>query len=104
MRCGNKQTAIISLYLDIKTTSTPKFFKQALEYCKQRGYSILIGSDTNSLCKLWGNVDNTRGKQLEQLIEDEQLLVHNIGRIPTFESQNGKSMIDIVVQSKNKHK
>ena len=48
-----KQTAIISLYLDIKDKPVPEFLIKAIEYCKKRGYSILIGSDTNSHSLLW---------------------------------------------------
>ena len=40
---------------------------------------------------------NTRGKEWEELIEIEHLLVHNQGRIPTFESKNGKSIIDVTL-------
>ena len=83
--------------MDIKSKPITDQLQAALEYCKTRGYSILLTADTNSHSKLWGNETNTRGKKWEELIETEHLLVHNIGRIPTFESKNGKSIIDVTL-------
>ena len=83
--------------MDIKHKPITDHLQAALDYCKSRGYSILLTADTNSHSKLWGNETNNRGKQWEELIETEHLLVHNQGRIPTFESKNGKSIIDITL-------
>ena len=47
IKCGNKQTAIISAYMDIKTSPITEQLKAAIVYCKNRGYSILLASDTN---------------------------------------------------------
>ena len=69
----------------------------ALDYSKSRGYSILLTADTKSHSKIWENETNTRGKKWEELIEIEHLLVHNQGRIPTFESKIGKSIIDVTL-------
>ena len=66
-----------------------------IDFCKNRGYSILLSADTNSHSRFWGNETNTRGKKWEELIEAEHLLVHNQGRIPTFESKIGKLIIDV---------
>ena len=97
IHCGNRQTAIISAYMDIKHDPVTNELKKAIEYCKQKGYSILLTADTNSHSRLWGNETNKRGKKWEEFIETEQLLVHNQGRIPTFESKNGKSIIDVTL-------
>ena len=83
--------------MDIKTKPITDQLQDALDYCKSRGYSILLTADTNSHSKLWGNETNARGKKWEELIEIEHLLVHNQGRIPTFESKNGKSIIDVTL-------
>ena len=95
--CGRKQTALISAYLDIKQDAVPDHLKDAISYCKKRGYSILISADTNSHSKIWGTETNNRGKKWNMLIEDEGLMVHNRGRIPTFESEIGKSIIDVTL-------
>ena len=94
IKFGQRQTAIISAYMDIKQEAITEQLKNAVAYCKNKGYSILLTADTNSHSRLWGNETNSRGKKWEEFIEDEQLLVHNQGRIPTFESKNGKSIID----------
>ena len=98
--CGTKKTAIISAYMDIKQEAIPKFLTDAIDYCKSKGYSILLGVDTNSHHKLWGNTNNNRGVKWSNLIEEEKLLVHNKGRVPTYESKLGKSIIDVTL-SKN---
>ena len=99
IKCGTKQTAIISAYMDIKNKPITDQLQAALDYCKDRGYSVLLTADTNSHSKLWGNETNTRGKKWEEVIETEHLLVHNHGRIPTFESKNGKSIICLLYTS-----
>ena len=97
MRCGNKHTAIISAYMDIKSNPVTEKLQNAIDYCKDKGYSLLLTADTNSHSKLWGNETNSRGKKWEEFIEKEQLPIHNQGRIPTFKSKNGKSIIDITL-------
>ena len=47
IKCGNKQTAIISAYMDIKSKPITDQLQAALDYCKSRGYSILLTADTN---------------------------------------------------------
>ena len=62
IKCGTKQTAIISAYMDIKDKPITDQLQAAIDYCKKRGYSILLTADTNSHNKYWGNDTNTRGK------------------------------------------
>ena len=64
IKCGSKQTAIISAYMDIKTKPVTEQLQAAIDYCKSRGYSILLTADTNSHSKFWGNETNTRGKNV----------------------------------------
>ena len=97
IKCGNKQTAIISAYMDIKSSPISEQLENAIGYCKNKGYSILLTVDTNSHSKLWGNETNNRGRKWEEFIEKEQFLIHNQGKIPTFESKNGKSIIDVTL-------
>ena len=62
IKCGSKQTAIISAYMDIKAKPVTEQLQTTIDYCKSKGYSILLTADTNSHSKLWGNETNTRGK------------------------------------------
>ena len=77
--CGSKKTAVISAYMDITQDAVPKFLTEALDYCKSKDYSILLGVDTNSHHKLWGNTNNSRGVKWSNLIEEENLVLHNRG-------------------------
>ena len=97
IRCNGKQTTIISAYMDIKNKAITEQLQAAIDYCKNKGYSILLAVDTNSHSKIWGNETNTRGKKWEDFIESEHMLVHNQGRVPTFESKIGKSIIDVTL-------
>ena len=56
-----------------------------------------MAADTNSHSQIWGNMNNRRGKEWNEFIEDESLLVHNVGKIPTYESKIGKSIIDVTI-------
>ena len=94
-RLDGKQTAIISLYLDITTTATPDYFNKALEYCKRRRYAVL--ADTNAHHKLWGKETNKRGEELEQTLSDYNLIVQNKGLTPTYECKIGQSIIDVTL-------
>ena len=62
IKCNGKQTAIISAYMDIKAKPITEQLQAAIDYCKSRGYSMRLTSDTNSHSKYWGNETNTRGK------------------------------------------
>ena len=96
-KLDGKNTLIISLYLDIKFTATPDFFLNALKYAQHRGYSVLIGCDTNSHSTLWGKETNKRGEDLEDIITEFGLDIHNRGLTPTYECQLGSSIIDVTL-------
>ena len=96
-KLDGKSTVIVSLYLDITQSPTPDFLLDALNYCKARGYSMIIGSDTNSHSTLWGKENNDRGIKLEEIIDSYNLDVHNRGRMPTYECSLGKSIIDVTM-------
>ena len=54
IKCGTKQTAIISAYMDIKDKPITDQLQAAIKYCKS-----LLTADTNSHSKIWGNETNT---------------------------------------------
>ena len=60
VKIGGKITAIISAYMDIKNNPITEQLTAAVDYCKNKGYGILLGTDTNSHSKLWGNATNTK--------------------------------------------
>ena len=66
--------------MDIKNKPITDQLQAALDYCKSRGYSILLTADTNSHSKIWGNETNTRGKKWEELIEIRRTLASTQSR------------------------
>ena len=85
------------MYKRQTTDAVPNFLKTALDYGEKRGYSILIGADTNAHSKMWGHETNLRGAQFEDFTQDYDLQLHNTGRDFTFECKTGKSVIDITL-------
>ena len=85
-KMDGKNTLIISLYLDIKFTVTPDFLINALKYAQHRGYSVLIGCDTNSHSTLWGKETNKRGEELEDLITEYGPVSYTHLTLPTIYS------------------
>ena len=79
-----RTTVLVSLYLDINHSPAPDFFIKALEYSRTRGYSMLIGSDTSSHSTLWGKETNTRGEQLEDLIDTYNPVSYTHLTLPTI--------------------
>ena len=48
-----KKTVILSVYLDITQEAVPDHLKKAIEYCKQKRFSMLIGMDSNVHSDVW---------------------------------------------------
>ena len=71
-----------------------------LDYCKQHGYGLLIASDTNAHHTDWGWSTNDRGKQLEIIIDNYGLTIHNQEKLPTYECKTGQSIIDVTLTSR----
>ena len=56
---------------------------------------IRLPSYTNAHSKMWGHETNNRGAKFEDIIQDYDLQLHNVGRDYTFECKTGKSVINI---------
>ena len=63
-----KKTVIISTYLDITQDPVPEYLVKAIDYCKQKRFSILIGMDSNAHSDIWGHTNNRRGNELVDYI------------------------------------
>ena len=92
-----KKTVIISVYLDITQDPVPDYLTKAINYCKQKRFSILIGMDSNAHSDIWGFRNNKRGNELVDYIVQEGLEIHNKGKEYTYECSTGKSIIDITL-------
>ena len=84
------------MYMDITLEIEP-ILVPVLEYCQKHGYGILLAADTNAHHLDWGLETNERGKQIEALIDNYGLTVHNRGRLPTYECKLGSSIIDVTM-------
>ena len=68
-----KRTVILSVYLDITQEAVPERLKKAIDYCKQKRFSILIGMDSNAHSDVWGYSNSKRGNELVDYILQEGL-------------------------------
>ena len=87
------------MYLDI-TKSIEPILSPILDYCQQHGYGILLGMDSNAHHTDWGVETNERGCQMEHIIDNYGLTIHNRGRVPTYECKLGKSIIDLTLSNR----
>ena len=97
---NRRETLILSVYLDSKLKVIQPWLTAAMTFANSRGYAIIIGMDSNCHSKLFGLETNKRGEQLEDFIGHYNLRVENQGKIPTFQSAIGRSIIDVTLSSK----
>ena len=93
-----QNTMIISAYLDINLDVWPDILDDAVLYAINKGFRILIGSDSNAHSPLWGSDDsNQRGEVLEEACAAYGLECANVGTQFTHEGVGGNSIIDITL-------
>ena len=100
VRINNRETLVISAYLDYKEKVIQPWMTRALDFSTHRGYAILIGMDSNCHSELYGLETNKRGEHLEDFIGQHNLKVKNQGKTPTYQSSTGRSINDITLSSK----
>ena len=71
--------------------------EDAIAFAKEKKFSVILGMDSNSHSELYGYSTNKRGEDLEDFIFSNNLRVENTGKIPTFESHIGKTIIDVTL-------
>ena len=94
---GNKQTLIVSAYLDINHNVRSDAIKNILEYKQVKCLGLILALDSNAHSTLWGHTNNPRGSALTEIISDYGLLLRNIGKEFTYDCQLGKSVIDLTL-------
>ena len=71
---------LCSFYWDITYKDIPEMFVKVTEFAKRNGYILITSSDTNSHSTLWNCIaDNARGKKLEELMIQADLIPVNVG-------------------------
>ncbi len=77
-----------------------------LQYCHTRKVPLLVGADSNAHSSIWGCLENNdRGQDLEDLLDQCELTVLNVGNTPTYfrteeDGTKTESIIDITVTNK----
>jgi len=99
IKIDNKLWYLASVYMDI--TFNIKENNKLLglvDYCSQNRIPLLLGMDCNAHSILWGSEStNARGEDLEDLILEKDLFVVNVGSVPTFQTIQARSVIDITL-------
>ena len=94
---GNKQTLVVSAYMDINLNIRTDALINILEYRQEKCLGLIIAADSNAHSTLWVHSNNSRGTTLTEIISEYGLLLRNIGKEYTYECQIGKSVIDLTL-------
>ena len=101
IRSDEGDFCVSSLYLDIGIKPTNTVFMELVKECKKRKLPLIVGMDSNAHSSMWGAEDtNDRGRELEEVFFELDLVVLNQGSEYTFDTGNRKSIIDVTVANK----
>ena len=76
-------------------------FMELVRECKKRKLPLIVGMDSNAHSSMWGAEDtNNRGRELEEIFFELDLVVLNQGSEYTFDTGNRKSIIDVTVANR----
>jgi hypothetical protein len=101
LTCAGCTIWVCLVYLDIKKPVKGSWVK-VLDAARKASMPVLLGIDSNSHSYLYGDRENRRGLEMEDIIVSYGLKVHNRGNMPTFTGagQNGtinQSFIDVTL-------
>ena len=97
LRSGTETIVLASVYLDIKLTVKPPWLQKIIDFAKKKGYSLIVGMDSNCHSTLFGPSDNSRGEELEDFIVSNGLLVENVGDKATFRTNRANILINTYI-------
>ena len=101
IRSDDGDFCVSSLYLDIEFKPDNTTFMELVRECKKRKLPLIVGMDSNAHSSMWGAEDtNDRGRELEEIFFELDLVVLNQGSEYTFDTGNRKSIIDVTVANK----
>ena len=90
---------LASIYLDGDLPIWPPWVQKIFDYAATRHYGIIAGFDSNAHNTLYGYRTDRRGKDFVRALTNNNLLINNLGKVPTFDTVRGgvhfKSVIDI---------
>ena len=97
--CMLKQQAlIVSAYLDsTDNTVWSREMEKVVEYADGKNLGLIMCMDSNCHSTLFGPDTNTRGRKFEEAIAGHNLIVENIGHVPTFHGGRARTCIDVTL-------
>ena len=80
----NGKILLASIYLDSNEDVVPNWLTTLIDYADSKRLPLLLAFDSNAHSELYGPDTNERGKDFEQFILNNNLMVENRGTAPTF--------------------
>ena len=101
IRSDDGDFCVPSLYLDIEFKPDDTTFMELVKECKKKRLSLIVGMDSNAHSSMWVAEDtNERGRELEEIFFELDLVVLNQVSEYTFDTGNRKSIIDVTVSNR----
>jgi len=98
VRSQGRDLIIASSYMAAEHPAPPAGVKKLVDYCEDRRWPLIIGTDCNSHNTAWGSTDvNHRGEQLLDYLLEASLMWANHGAKPTFVTRTRAEVLDITV-------
>ena len=93
-----QQVLVVSAYLDsADSTVWSREMDNVVEYADGKNLGLIICTDSNCHSTLFGPDTNTRGKKFEEAVAGHNLVVENIGHVPTFHGGKARTCIDVTL-------
>ena len=96
-----QQVLVVSAYLDSADSAVwSREMDKVVEYADGKNLGLIICMDSNCHSTLFGPDNNTRGKKFEEAVAGHNLVVENIGHVPTFHGGRARTCIDVTLTKK----
>ncbi len=101
IKINEAEFIITSVYMDGTDADVyPKLLLKLVNYARRRNLELIIGTDCNAHSTLWAPpISNARGERLEEFLIDMNLVLANVGNIPTYENAVAATIIDLTVST-----
>lgn len=89
---------MVSAYLDSSdSTVWNTGMDEVIEYADGKNLGLIICMDSNCHSTLFGPETNARGRKLEEPIASHNMIVENVGHVPTFHGGKARTCIDVTL-------
>ena len=97
-----QQVLVASVYLDGTDEMVwNDALNKVIDYTDNKILGLILCMDSNSHSTLFGPDTNGRGKKLEEALAANNLIVENVGHVPTFHGGNSRTCIDVTLTKKS---